>query len=92
MAFRAAELDARRKLSEQVDGLMITSNTSVKDFITQNDEIRTSMLTFQQGVSVVEGSQKLADDGTASATVEINLKPLWDMIIYYERKLSITVK
>ena len=92
MAFRAAELDARRKLAEQVDGLMITSNTSVKDFITQNDEIRTSMLTFQQGVSVVEGSQKLADDGTASATVEINLKPLWDMIIYYERKLSITVK
>ena len=92
MAFRAAELDARRKLAEQVDGLMITSNTSVKDFITQNDEIRTSMLTFQQGVSVVEGSQKLTDDGTASATVEINLKPLWDMIIYYQRKLSITVK
>ena len=92
MAFRAAELDARRKLAEQIDGLMITSRTSVRDFVAENDEIRTAMLTFQQGGSVVKDSQKLQADGTAEATVEIDLKPLWNMILYYQRKLSITIR
>ena len=92
MAFRAAELDARRKLAERIDGLMITSNTSVRDFVAQNDEIETSMLTFQQGAHVVEGSQKILPDGTAQVTVEIDLKPLWRMILYYQKKLSITIK
>ena len=38
-AARAAELDAKRKLAEQVFGLTISSNTTVRDFITQYDEI-----------------------------------------------------
>jgi hypothetical protein len=92
MAFRAAELDARRKLAEQVDGLMITSRTSVRNFVAENDEIKTAMLTFQQGGSVVKGSQKLLPDGTAEATVEIDLKPLWNVILYYQKKLSITIR
>ena len=92
MAFRAAELDARRKLAEQLDGLMITSRTSVRNFVAENDEIRTAMLTFQQGGSVVTGSQKLLEDGTAEATVEIDLKPLWNAILYYQKKLSITIR
>jgi len=92
MAFRAAELDARRKLAEQLDGLMITSNTSVKDFVAQNDEIETSMLTFQQGVRVLDDSKKLMEDGTAEVTVEVDLRPLWDMIMVYQRKLSIAVR
>lgn len=92
MAFRGAELDARRKLAEKLDGLMITSNTSVKDFITQNDEIRTGMLTFQQGAHVVDGSQKVMDDGTVEATVEIELRPLWNMVISYQKKFSLTIK
>ena len=92
MAFRGAELDARRKLAEELDGLMITSNTSVRDFVAQNDQIDTSMLTFQQGAHVVENSQKVMEDGTVEATVEIELRPLWDMIMYYEKKLSITVR
>jgi hypothetical protein len=50
------------------------------------------MLTFQQGGSVVKGSQKLLPDGTAEATVEIDPKPLWNMILYYQRKLSITIR
>ena len=92
MAFRAAEMDARRKLAEEIDGLMITSRTSVRNFVAENDEIRTAMLTFQQGGSVVKGSQKLLKDGTAEATVEIDLKPLWNVILYYQKKLSITIR
>ena len=91
MAFRAAELDARRKLAEQIDGLMITSNTSVQDFVAANDQIETAMIAFQQGFRVVEGSQKLLEDGTAQATVEADLKPLWNMVLYYQRQLSIKI-
>lgn len=92
MAFRAAELDARRKLAEQIDGLMITSSTSVRDFVAQNDQIETGMLTFQQGAHVLDESKRVLEDGTAEVTVEIELQPLWDTILYYEKKLSITVK
>ena len=91
MAYRAAELDGRRKLAEQISGLMITSNTSVRDFVAENDEIETSMLTFQQGGRVIPGSQKLMEDGTAQVTVEIDLAPLWRMVIYWQRKLSIRI-
>jgi len=92
MAFRAAELDARRKLAERIDGLMITSNTSVRDFVTENDEIQTAMLTFQQGAHEVQGARKILEDGTVQTTVEIDLKPLWNMIIYYQKKLKITIR
>lgn len=92
MAFRAAELDARRKLAEETMGLMITSSTSVADFVTAHDEIRTAMLTFQQGAHVVRGSQKLMDDGTAEVTVEIDLEPLWETILIYQRKYRVTIR
>ena len=91
MAYRGAELDARRKLAEELHGLRIRSNTTVRDFVADRDEIRTAMMTFQQGAGVVEGSQRLLEDGTAEVTVEIELKPLWNMILYYERKLSIKI-
>jgi len=92
MARRAAELDARRKLGERVNGLTITSETTVRDFIAENDRIETTMLAFQQGARVVEGSQKTNKDGTVEVTVEIELKPLWNMIISYQKTLSIKIK
>ena len=92
MAFRAAELDARRKLAERINGLRITSNTSVADFVTQNDQIDTSMMAFQQGARVLDRTKKLMEDGTAEITVEIDLKPLWNLIIHYQKTLKITIK
>jgi len=92
MAKRAAELDARRKLAEKINGLQITSKTSVRNFIGSNDKIRTSMLTFQQGASVIDDSFKLADDGTAQIVVEVNLTPLWNAILHYQRTLNITIR
>ncbi|MFA6133589.1 MAG: hypothetical protein WC869_06185 [Phycisphaerae bacterium] len=89
MAFRAAELDARRKLAEQINGLMINSSTSVRDFVAESDQIETRMLAFQQGGKVVDGSQKLLPDGTAEATVEIELKPLWDMIVSWRGQVTV---
>jgi hypothetical protein len=92
MAIRAAELDARRKLAEELDGLHITSNTTVRDFVAQSDDIRTSMMTFQQGGKVVEGSEKVASDGTVEVTVEINPQPLMDSIMYFQRTMKISIK
>ena len=92
MAIRAAELDARRKLAEELDGLHITSNTTVRDFVAQSDTIRTSMMTFQQGGKVVEGSEKVAADGTVEVTVEINPQPLMDSILYFQRTMKLEIK
>jgi len=92
MAMRGAELDARRKLAEKLDGLMISSNTSVKDFVALNDVIQTSMLTFQQSAHRVNGSEKVLGDGTVEVTVEIELDPLTNMVLYYQKKLSLTIK
>jgi hypothetical protein len=92
MALRGAELDARRKLAERINGLTITSSTTVNDFVTANDQVQTSMLAFQQGARILEASRKVLADGTAQAIVEIDLKPLWNMILYYQRTLSVTIK
>lgn len=89
MAQRAAELDARRKLAERINGLSITSSTRVKDFVAESDEIRTSMMTFQVGAYVVDGSAK-TEDGIVSVTVEIEMKPLWNSIIFYKKKLGLS--
>lgn len=39
MAARAAELVAKRNLAEQIAGLQLTSATTVRDFITEHDDI-----------------------------------------------------
>jgi hypothetical protein len=91
MAFRGAELDARRKLSEQINGLMITSKTKVEDFVTQKDEIKTHMLDFQVGAHVVDNSQKVLEDGTVEVKVEIELRPLWNMVTSYAKQFSLSI-
>ena len=83
MAMRGAELDARRKLAERIDGLEVRSKTTVKDFVAQKDEIRTALMTFQQGAYVVESSKKVNKDGTVEVTVEIDPEPLWDIVMHY---------
>ncbi|MFP4435041.1 MAG: hypothetical protein ACLFTN_11295 [Phycisphaerae bacterium] len=91
MAYRAAELDARRKLAERINGLAITSSTTVRDFVTEDDQIETAMLAYQQGIRVVESSKSI-EDGIATVRVEVDAKPLWNMIIHYRSKLKIKLK
>lgn len=87
MALRAAELDARRKLAEQIDGLRISSNTTVRDFVAENDEIRTSLLTWQQGVRRVPNSEKVLPDGVAEVVVELETEPLWNIVLYWQQRV-----
>ena len=78
MAGRAAELDAKRKLAEELNGFMISSDTMVREFVAQHDEIRTDLDTFIQGASVV--STQYDENDTATVTVEIPLDRLWEII------------
>jgi hypothetical protein len=67
MAKRAAQADAYRNLAEQVMGFRLTSKTLVKDFVTQNDTIRTRLDTFIKGIEVTDVQYQ--PDGMCQVTV-----------------------
>jgi len=77
MAARAAELDAKRKLGEHIQGLQISSQTKVKDFVTEHDEIRTQMDAILVG-SMVEDTK--FEGETAKVTVSISGMQVWEII------------
>ncbi len=83
MAARAAELDAKRKLGERVMGFMIDSSTSVRDFVTQHDEINTQLAGFMTGAYVKNTSYD--SDGTATVVVEMPAMPVWEALHVYIR-------
>lgn len=77
MAKRAAKLDAMRNLAEEVYGVRLTSNTTVRDFVTQSDEMRSKVHTFMQGAKVI--SEKQLPDGSYQVEVEVDTEPLRNM-------------
>ncbi len=83
LAARAAELDAKRKLSEHINGLVITSNTTVRDFVAQNDDIETQMQGVLVGSTV--DSTKFDPDGTAQVTVSVPGMQVWELITTYQK-------
>jgi hypothetical protein len=76
-AARAAYADAMRKLAEQIYGLQIESGTSVRDFVTQHDEIRTQVDAVLAGAVSSEAS---FTQGTASVTVSIPAADVWSVV------------
>lgn len=43
MAIQAARMDAQRRLAERIKGLRLTARTTVRDFVTQSDQITTEL-------------------------------------------------
>jgi hypothetical protein len=74
MAKRAAKLDALRNLLEQVHGVRIKSDTTVRDFVSQSDDMRARVNSFIQGARVV--SERPLGDGSYEVEVEIDVEPL----------------
>jgi hypothetical protein len=74
MAKRAAKLDALRNLAEEVYGVRITSDSYVRDFVLQSDDMRSRVSTFIQGARVV--SEQKMPDGSYQVEVELDIEPL----------------
>jgi len=74
LAKRAGKLDALRNLSEQVNGVRISGETLVRDFVTRSDDIRSRVFSYIQGARVI--SEYQLADGSYEVEVEIDLEPL----------------
>ena len=72
-AIRAAEVDAYRKLAEQVHGFNIDGRTTVADFVARNDAIRAWVEALVRGARIV--SNEPVEDGNYKATVELVTPP-----------------
>lgn len=73
-AARAAELDAKRKLAEQIAGLEIRSATTVRDFVTERDDIATQVQAILVGASVT--NTEFTGD-SAVVTVSVSGMEVW---------------
>lgn len=71
MTERAAKVDALRNLLEQAYGVNISSSTTVRDFITQNDTMRARVDAFIQGAKIVD--TRYMQDGGVEVEMEIIL-------------------
>lgn len=78
LAQRAALMDAYRKLSEQIYGLKIKGETTVRDFVTENDVVESETAGFIRGAKEVD--RKENPDGTWEVTVEVNTLDLYRII------------
>lgn len=84
LALRAGKLDALRNLGEQINGLRIDAQTTVRDFVATNDEVRTAMHTFIQGARTVTEDYNAAT-GEATVTVEAPLEQIWNLVVKHRR-------
>jgi hypothetical protein len=71
MAMRAAEVDAYRKLAEQIQGFRISGSTTVAAFAIQNDTVRTYVDSFIRGARVTNVTS--IGDGNFQANVELEV-------------------
>lgn len=71
LAERAAIADAYRQLAEVINGVKITSQTSVKDFVVESDVIKTSVEGFIKGAR--RGEKILNPDGTVDYELYVQM-------------------
>ena len=74
LAKRAAEADCYRKLAETVYGLQISSDTYVRDFVTESDVIHSHVDEFVKGIKL--GPPRYYDDGTCEVDGEVTVAKL----------------
>lgn len=73
MAKRAAEVDAYRNMAERIMGLRVTSETTVRDFVTESDKIALSMDHFVKGLAIDDSKTIWLSDGSCEVVVEVTL-------------------
>lgn len=76
LAERAAQMDAMRRLLEQIKGLRLTSDTLVRDFITESDEIRTQAEGIVVGATQVGRPYLHQDELIVEVTMEVPVEKI----------------
>lgn len=71
MATRAAKIDALRNLLEQAHGVTILSGSTIEDFATKNDFIKSRVNSYIKGAWVAE--ERKMSDGSYEVDMEIGL-------------------
>ncbi len=71
MTLRAAKVEALRNLLEQAQGVTIISDSTIKDFVTKSDMIKSRVEAFIKGAWVSE--ERLLADGSYEVEMEIGL-------------------
>jgi len=80
-AIRAAKLDAVRNLLETIKGIYLTSETTVRNSIVENDVIRTRVEGLAQNFKQVEGPRYMSD-GSVEVVVEMPITgPILDALL-----------
>jgi len=71
MARRAAVIEAQRNLAETINGVHLTSYSTVQNFVLQDDTIRTTLEAFIQGARVV--NERPLADGSYEVVVRLGM-------------------
>ena len=88
MARRAARVDALRQLTEVIYGTKITSDTHVKDLVTQSDKIESKFQACIRGAREIEC--RYFEDYSAELTMEIEVGRVTDILgctVLYDGKI-----
>ncbi len=72
MAIRAAKADAFRQLLESIQGVHVSSETVVRDFVTESDVIKTKVEGLVKGAEQV-GEPRYMSDGSVEVDMQIKL-------------------
>lgn len=72
MSLRASEVDAYRKIGEQVAGVHLSGDTRVADYIAGNDKLRLQISAFIRGAAIT--SQDIRADGTAETNMILKVE------------------
>ena len=78
-ATRAAEMDAKRKLAEQIGGFKLQSGISVRDFAAQNDEIAVRLDSMMAGATITKSGFD-EKEKVAKVTVAVPGMEVWSVI------------
>lgn len=72
MALRAAKADAFRQLLEVIEGVHVNSETTVRDFVTESDVIKTQVEGVVKGATQI-GQPKYLSDGSVEIVMGLNM-------------------
>ena len=79
-ARKAAELDSRCKLADAIAALPAAAGVTLGDLAERDGSVARTLLAAQQGVLPKESS-RIGADGRVETVLEIDLMPLWEMIV-----------